>query len=378
MAASNTLRGNTLRGKTLILAPKGNSLAPAVLPIKSAGDVTLALTNVSSTGSVGTLSVTLQAALTNNLATGALGSVVASSGSPDVTVAATGVQSTGAVGSVAVSISKALTNNASTGAVGSISPQISKVVTNNSTTGTVNTVTAGISRALTGNLGTGAAGSVSIGLSASLTNNLATGQTGAIGVQSVVGISGAQASGVAGSLTVSLGGDVTVGISGVAGTSAVNGFPYGAYVEPGYGDPDYYEHMGVNFRLPASGVSGSGAVGSMVATVFDDVVLTLTAQQAIYLTAVCRLHGLIDPLVVSPTARGDGVINQTLTGTGPVTVATTALPANGLLLNPALIMKLARWYGILDPMVEQDASRSDGTLSQSVITVSDATTMTTL
>lgn len=71
------------------------------------------------------------------------------------------------------------------------------------------------------------------------------------------------------------------------------------------------------------------------------------------------------------------MVTQSITGAGPVTVATTALsPAP--VITPGLIDKLARWYGLIDPMVEQDASRSDGTLSQSVVTVGDTTTVTTL
>jgi len=71
------------------------------------------------------------------------------------------------------------------------------------------------------------------------------------------------------------------------------------------------------------------------------------------------------------------MVTQTLSGTGPVTVTTTGLPAIG---SPTgeLIDKLARWYGLIDPMVEQDVSRSDGTLSQTVVTVGTTTTVTTL
>jgi hypothetical protein len=105
--------------------------------------------------------------------------------------------------------------------------------------------------------------------------------------------------------------------------------------------------------------------------------LTITVQQAQRLEAVFRLHGLIDPLVVSATGRGDGTVVQALSGTGPVTVTTSQLPAIGAPTG-AMIDKLARWYGLIDPMVEQEASRSDGTLSQSVVTVGGVTTMTTL
>jgi len=66
-----------------------------------------------------------------------------------------------------------------------------------------------------------------------------------------------------------------------------------------------------------------------------------------------------------------------VTGSGPVTVHTTALPLTGA-PTAELVDKLARWYGLIDPMIESDASRTDGTLSQTVITAGDSTTVTTL
>ena len=213
-----------------------------------------------------------------------------------------------------------------------------------------------ITKGITNNAATGAVGSVAPAISKALTNTSGTGEVGSLS-------SGAT--------------DLTLSLTSVSSSGTVNGFPFGAYVEEGYGHPDYYEYMGVNFRLPASGVSGTGQVGSMVATVYDDVVITLTAIQAKRLEAVLRLHGLIDPLVVTPTSRGDGTVTQTLSGTGPVTVTTNSLPAFGA-PTPARLDDLARWYGLIDPMIEQDASRSDGTLSQSVVTSGTTTTVTTL
>lgn len=372
----DNLRGRRLRGKTYILAPKGNSLAPAVIPIKSSSNVTVGITSVTGTGAVGNLAPSLLFGITNVLGTGAVGTLTAVVGG-DITVAATNVVSTSAVGSLSTSISAALTNTVSTSAAGSVSPQILKGITNNAATGSVGSVTAGISRALTGNQSAGTVGNVAPEISRTIAGNESTNGIGNVSPQISAAITGNQSTGAVGSVSVAAGGDITLAISSVTGTCTVNGFPYGAYVEPGYGDPDYYEHMGVNFRLGIDGIQSSCSVGTMVATVYDDVVLTLTAQQAIRLDAVLRLHGLIAPLVVTPTSRGDGVVTQTLSGVGPVTVTTTALPAFGA-PTPALIDKLARWYGLIDPMVEQDASRSDGTLSQTVITAGSDTTVTTI
>lgn len=105
------------------------------------------------------------------------------------------------------------------------------------------------------------------------------------------------------------------------------------------------------------------------------VTLSLTSIQADRLRSVLRLHGLIDPLIISPTSRGDGAVAQTMSGSGPVTVTTTSL-ANTPALTADLIDDLARWYGLIDPMIESETSRTDGTLSQTVATVGDTTTVT--
>lgn len=111
--------------------------------------------------------------------------------------------------------------------------------------------------------------------------------------------------------------------------------------------------------------------------VTQTLILTLTVQQGNRLKSVLRLHGLVDPLVITPTSRGDGIVVQTMEGTGPVTVTTTTV-ADTPLLTGTLIDDLARWYGLISPMVENETSRTDGTLSQPVVTVGDTTTMTRL
>lgn len=126
-------------------------------------------------------------------------------------------------------------------------------------------------------------------------------------------------------------------------------------------------------------VPGHVVLSGKVLEVTQTMVLTLTVQQARRLEAVIRLHGLIDPLViVHGVSRGDGTVTQTLSGsTAPITVHTTGLPTIG---NPtaALLDKLARWYGLIDDFVEEDEDRTDGVLSQSVVTVAGTTTVTTL
>lgn len=105
------------------------------------------------------------------------------------------------------------------------------------------------------------------------------------------------------------------------------------------------------------------------------VTLNLTAAQANRLKAILRLHGLIDPLVVTPTSRGDAAVAQTLSGSTDITVTTTTLPAYGT-LTEAMLDDLARWYGLIDPMVESATSRTDGTLTQTMVVVGDTATLT--
>lgn len=106
-------------------------------------------------------------------------------------------------------------------------------------------------------------------------------------------------------------------------------------------------------------------------------VLSLTLAQAIRLEGIFRLHGLIDPLVITPTSRGDGTVTQTLSGTTSVLVTTTALPAIGAPTG-ALVDKLARLYGIIDPITVTATTRGDGTISQSIVEVGSNITVTTL
>lgn len=106
--------------------------------------------------------------------------------------------------------------------------------------------------------------------------------------------------------------------------------------------------------------------------------LSLSLEQAINLECVARARGLVTPLTVSSNGRGDGQFEQVFAGTSPITVTTQVKPATAAALDTALLDKLSRWYGLIDPMVEQDASRSDGTLAQTVVKVGETTTVTTL
>lgn len=123
--------------------------------------------------------------------------------------------------------------------------------------------------------------------------------------------------------------------------------------------------------------TASLTIAAFAPSVNTDFVLSLTAAQAINLEAIFRLHGLIDPLVITPTSRGDGTVTQTLSGTTSVLVTTTGLPASGTPTG-ALVDKLARLYGIIDPLTVTATNRGDGTISQSIVEVGGDITLTTL
>src|SRR4030066_1053405 len=53
-------------------------------------------------------------------------------------------------------------------------------------------------------------------------------------------------------------------------------------------------------------VTGHITLGGKALEVTQTLILTLTVLQANRLKSVKRLHGLVDPLVITPTSRGDG------------------------------------------------------------------------
>jgi hypothetical protein len=108
----------------------------------------------------------------------------------------------------------------------------------------------------------------------------------------------------------------------------------------------------------------------------------LSPKHAAWLEALARAHGLIDPLTVSATQRGDGTLVQTVgEAAGAVTLTTTAAPS-GADGTSALTAEQATWlerlvriHGIVDPLVVTAAQRTDGTLTQSIATAGDTTTV---
>ncbi len=156
---------------------------------------------------------------------------------------------------------------------------------------------------------------------------------------------------------------IAEGTGAAAGTSTAEGV--GASIAEGVGT--------------AEGTSTATAVGSgIIETVgtaagtstADGVGVSLvpfSAAQASWLESVVRLHGLLDPLVVSAAARGDGTVAQTVEDAdGTVTLTTTATPAGAPARLAEYVELLARLHGVIDPLLVTATSRGDGTLQQSI------------
>lgn len=132
----------------------------------------------------------------------------------------------------------------------------------------------------------------------------------------------------------------------------------------------------------------SASLATRVGRVGKGLQATVTARmsglQGAWLESVARLHGLIDPLTVSPTARTDGTVVQTVSEVGAVvTVTTTAAPSgavetSALTAQQALwLERLARIHGLVDPLTVTTTARGDGTVQQTIETTG-ATTVVTL
>jgi len=153
------------------------------------------------------------------------------------------------------------------------------------------------------------------------------------------------------------------------------------YITPGVGHLALTGYTTTVARTEHQTIAPS--VGHMVLTgripvVSQSYSLTITVQQAQRLDAIFRRHGLIDPLVITPTSIGDGTFTQTRVWDGTTeTDTTTALPAIG---SPTgdLIDKLARYYGIIDPVQVTATGRTDGTMTQTFDQVGTDIMVTTL
>lgn len=126
-------------------------------------------------------------------------------------------------------------------------------------------------------------------------------------------------------------------------------------------------------ELAASENSDSATAAGTVGTLS----LSITAEQALLLQQVAQLHGLLQPLTVSPTQRVAGdVVQQVVEAAGVVTISTTGR-SDTLHADPgAMIEQLAALHGITAPLVVSATQRSAGAIVQAIAATPQATTVT--
>lgn len=97
----------------------------------------------------------------------------------------------------------------------------------------------------------------------------------------------------------------------------------------------------------------------------------ISAQHAAWLEGLARVMGLIDPMQVTASGRGDGTVVQSWTNANNVTVITTSARPTGAAGASALTAQQAGWlealaraHGLIDPLTISPAGRTDGTLAQ--------------
>jgi hypothetical protein len=320
----------------------GVAITPAAGTIAPAN--TKALTGTAAVASPGTVTPNTTLGLLGTALTGTPGSV--SFSASDVSAALTGISTSGQTGSITASISVALTGNSTTGFAGTVAAQSSVALTGQAATAVAGTVTAQPSLALSGNQSAGAAGSVQPQSSVALSGQFVTVSAGTITAQTTIALSGNQAAGGAGTVAPSVG--TVIALTGVACSAQVGA-------------------LGVSRSNALTGSAFTGEAG-ILARFYG-----FSNQHASWLESIARLHGLIDPLTVTPTSQGDGTVVQTLSENQPiVTVTTITAPVRftGDGQFPAeyalMLEKLARLYGLVAPLQVTTTGRTDGTLTQTI------------
>lgn len=329
----------------------------STIPVTS-NNVTVSLSGVSATGSVGTVGVDLSVLLTGVSATGSAGNVAVFSG---VVVALSGVSASGSVGNVSVSLDKALTSVSATGSagtvvpvfslsisgvsatsgVGTVSPALTLALSGVSASGTVGTVTVAITNitiALTGVSSSGSVGTVvaatssaltSVSATASVGNVLyglfpiltpvsATGSVGTVGLtkSGSVALVGVTGTGVAGILTPG----IDTGITGTSATASVGSVSYSLAIE-----------------LPA--VSAVGTAGTVDITKSGQVGLTGVLSVAFpgYVSpSATGTQGLVPYLIGVPEGMARFLLTYAAMNVGTVSYSPSDTIAAGLVISQSI------------------------------------------
>lgn len=230
---------------------------------------------------------------------------------PDVTVALTGVGATGSVGSVTPSMSIALTGNAGTSAAGTIAPSTTRALTGAAGTGSPGSLTSSTALGLTGSNATGAAGTVTLSTDRAITGNAGTTAAGTIAPSITIGTTGVAGTGGVGTVSAQSGGNVTVALTGAAGTAGVGSIaPATSAALTGIAGTSGIGSLTAAKALGLSGASVTIGLGS------------LASQRSLVITGVGSIAALGD---LTPSLAG----NVTVSLTGVSLTASVGSVANG-------------------------------------------------
>lgn len=296
------------------------------------GDVSLPLTGVSGTASVGTLALSAALALTGLVGTAAVGTLA-----PTPSVPIAGISAPTSLGSVSPAMAAVLSGIEAVDAAGTMVPSNAIVVSisGNAATGAVGTVSRGATDLpISGNEATAAVGDQSPGSSPPLTGNAATGAVGDVTAH------------------IGIGPDITIPITGVAAGPAypLSGVAAAAGVGTVSPNIEY-----VDIILPITGVGATSAVGNIAWLEFGG-------------WAATGEVGSVTPNVSPPltgTEATPAVGNLGVNRTVGLTGASGTGAAGG-------------WSGFSRPLTGVEATGGVGTLSPRISVALDTSWMSTV
>ena len=243
-----------------ISASVGRRLGFTVAVHPAAGnDINVALTGMSATTAIGTLSVAVAIALSGIFSTVSAGNVTATqilsgissaisvgSLTPDRSIVLTGISSTASVGIVAPNREIGLSGVAATATVGTVVADRAITPTGISATGATGTIVADRTIPLAGIFATGEVGTVTASqgndLNLALTGIAQTGTVGTLVPDRTVALTGLSATGVVGTISV----NTALGLTGLSNAGAVG-------------------TIAINTALNLTGLSAAGATGTIIA-----------------------------------------------------------------------------------------------------------------
>jgi hypothetical protein len=176
-------------------------------------------------------------------------------------------------------------------------------------------------------------------------------------------------------------GALVAGSASVEGSSA----RAGGHVTEGNLSAQAAQVVGAATRLALHTTTGDLEAGSatVAGSAARFVAGGLSPKHAAWLEALARLHGLIDPLTVSATQRSDGTVVQTVEQAGAAVTVTTQSAPSGDDGTSALTEEQAGWlealvrlHGLIEPLTVTTSARGDGTLAQTIETAGGTTTVT--